>query len=123
MKPAFSIPCSIAFCPHGQNSTCHFSKDAHGKWRGRIRIERDWPETMLDSLAHELGHALAFWYDLPAAMRDPRVGDPTDRYNRKGGTLKESRAVLRAEREAWGLALKIRPQINRREIRKSLETY
>jgi hypothetical protein len=123
MRPPFSIPCSISFCRHGQNSTCHFGKDSRGQWRGKIRVERDRPETILNSLAHELGHFVALCYQLPAAKADPRVNDPTNRYNRQGGTLKEGRAVLRAEREAWRLALKIRPQINRREMKRDLETY
>jgi hypothetical protein len=121
--PPFSIPCSISFCPHGRDSTCRFDKDARGKWHGWICIEGDRLATMLDSLAHELGHFVALSYRLPAAMADPRVNDPADRYNRRGGTLKERRAVLCAEHEAWRLALKIRPEINRREMNRDLETY
>jgi hypothetical protein len=119
VSPPFSIPCSISFCPHGQNSGCSFGKDSRGQWRGKIHVERDHPETMVDSLAHELGHFLALSFCLPAAMADPRVGNR----RRNGNRVNRTKRILNAEIEAWELASRIRPQISEEVVEEALETY
>jgi len=89
-----------------------------------VKVARDRrEERMQDALAHELGHVVANIFRTVAAVHDPRSGESRENIQTDNLSIAERCALFDSEREAWDFAIKIRPSVNLREMRESLESY
>ena len=112
-----------------QASVTHVLANADGKELGLIIINvhpNGLPGSLVESTAHEFGHALASIFNTPTRAADPRR--PTSAFKRKLidiGLLprEEMQAMVDAEAEAWDFAKTMWPDLDPATRKANLDTY
>ena len=112
-----------------QASVTHVASNGDGKELGLIIINvhpNDLPGTLMESTAHEFGHALASIFNTPTRAADPRR--TTSAFKRKLidiGLLprEEMQAMVDAEAEAWDFAKTMWPDLDPATRKANLDTY
>ena len=109
-------------CPNHGLTEVQLTKEGLPIYRVTVVRERREEQTQ-DTLAHEFGHVIASIFRTEASAKDPRFGSNRENVDIDTLNIGERCALYDAEREAWDFAIKIRPSVNRRQMRESLETY
>ena len=79
----------------------------------------------MDATAHELGHAVSAIFELPGGMKnDPRPQKEfNSRYDQVNLTLEQADRIWSNERLAWKIAEKIKPDLDKANAKRALDSY
>ncbi len=114
------IPVMIHFRPKESGNHCDVLQNKKGAFTFDVSIEEPTNDRKaMVALAHELGHLVAHIFQTRAARNDPRrSGQPVWSMNRK-----KIQAVCANEKEAWKIARRIYPRVDRTEEAGALRLY